>query len=151
MIYDSKKHAICENWGTTIATFQKEVLGKAAFEIVDKINNSPRITQLEKDLDRAKEEIAHLENEVSDLKYYQDENYNLSNIIDERDQTIILLDEKVDKLEIQLKDIEEYGTEEINAAVELRQELAQLRVKYSELEEENSRYEELVGELSREC
>ena len=78
MIYDSKKHAICENWGTVIATFQKEVLAKTAFEIVDKIN-------------------------------------------------------KCAKLEAQLKDIEEYGTEEINAAYDLRRELVELRVKYDQL------------------
>ena len=133
MIYDTTKHAICENWGTPIAYFQMKVLSKTAFEIVDKINNSSRVNQLEIDLQRSREEAAHLESDIDDLKYYKDENCNLCAIINERDETILLLDEKVDNLESQLKDIEEYGTAEINAAVILRGELAALRVKYDEL------------------
>jgi hypothetical protein len=41
MIYDTTKHALCENWGTTIADFEKNVLARTAFEILDKINGSP--------------------------------------------------------------------------------------------------------------
>lgn len=99
MIYDTTKHAICENWGTPIAYFQMNVLSETAFEIVDKIN----------------------------------ENYDLRAVIDNKDEIISHLEEKVDKLESQLKDIEEYGTEEINAAVILRGELAALRVEYDQL------------------
>lgn len=99
MIYDTTRHAICENDGTTIAYFQINVFSKTAFEIVDKIN----------------------------------ENYDLRAVIDNKDEIISHLEEKVDNLESQLKDIEEYGTAEINAAVILRGELAALRVKYDQL------------------
>jgi peptidoglycan hydrolase CwlO-like protein len=99
MIYDTTKHALCENWGTTIAVFEKNVLARTAFEILDKINEYPHLKNLECDLDTANQTIAELDAEIADLKKADETIRELKEKIESLENSLMFADDKNDRLE----------------------------------------------------
>jgi predicted nuclease with TOPRIM domain len=107
MIYDTTKHALCENWGTTIAVFEKNVLARTAFEILDKINEYPHLKNLECDLDTANQTIAELDAEIADLKKADETIRELKEKIESLENSLMFADDKNDRLEEKIKKLTE--------------------------------------------
>lgn len=66
MIYDTVKHAICENNGDVIAFFNKKTPAESAFKLVDAINGEGESSKLKRKIQYLEDEVRSLESELLD-------------------------------------------------------------------------------------
>lgn len=91
MKYDLTKHALMEDNGDLIATFNSCIPSGRAFKILDDLNNARTIVDLELDYDCLKKECDSFESDVEELR---DKNFDLKKDIealDDRLQSIITM------------------------------------------------------------
>lgn len=89
MKYDLTKHALMEDNGDLIATFNSCIPSGRAFKILDDLNNARTIVDLELDYDCLKKECDSFESDVEELR---DKNFDLKKdveALDDRLQDII--------------------------------------------------------------
>jgi predicted nuclease with TOPRIM domain len=68
MKYDLTKHAIIEDNGDLVATFNSCISAGQAFKILDDLNNAKDVLDLEIELDGAKDDLDFLKQELKDLE-----------------------------------------------------------------------------------
>ena len=91
MKYDLTKHALIEDNGDLIATFNPCIPAGRAFKILDDLNNVKNIVDLECDYDCLKKECDSFESDVEELR---DKNFDLKKDVeglDDRLQSIITM------------------------------------------------------------
>lgn len=91
MKYDLTKHALMEDNGDLIATFNSCIPSGRAFKILDDLNNARTIVDLELDYDCLKKECDSFESDVEELR---DKNFDLKKdveALDDRLQSIITM------------------------------------------------------------
>ena len=91
MKYDLTKHALIEDNGDLVATFNSCLSADRAFKILDDLNNAKHCENLELDLDNANQEYKFLENNNDCLQEKIDDLKDNIEELDDRLQSIITM------------------------------------------------------------
>jgi chromosome segregation ATPase len=107
--------------------------------------------KLERERDEAREDASHwkIEYEIVEARLCGGKHERDNRIVSER-EIIPKLQRERDEAKQRLKEIEEYGTEEINAAVDLRRNLAQALVDLNNMQDQRDLAMKVIKQIEQE-